>query len=63
MKIAILLLVLSMLFIAGCGTGTTPTDEISQPEDISEASQEEALDEVSGSLIPEDEEIEIGEMI
>jgi len=58
-KIILLLLVLSMLVIGGCGE-TAPSDGVSQPAEVS---QEEALDEVESSLISEDEEIEIGEMI
>jgi len=58
-KIILLLLVLSMLVIGGCGQ-IVPSEEVSQPAEVS---QEEALDEVESSLISEDEEIEIGEMI
>lgn len=59
-KIILLLLVLSMLVIGGCGEITPSEEEVSQPEEVS---QEEALDEIESSLISEDEEIEIGEMI
>lgn len=59
-RIAILLLVLSLMVLGGCGTETAPSGEISQPGELS---QEEALNEIDSSLIGEDEEIEIGEMI
>ena len=60
-RIVILLLVLSLVVLSGCGTETAPSEEeVSQPEEVS---QEEALDEIDSSLIGDDEEIELGEMI
>ena len=55
----ILLLVLSTLLVGCVEVIPDETGDITQPQ----VTQEEALDEIDNSLLPEDEEIEIGEMI
>ena len=61
LNIFILLLVLSTLLIGCANQPPVDKDEVEPVEEITE--EEEALTEIDNSLIAEDDEIEIGEMI
>jgi len=62
MKTAIILLLIVSALILGC-TKETPQATPNQLSASSEVTQQEALNEVNNSLLPEDNDIEIGEMI
>jgi hypothetical protein len=60
MKTAIILLLVLSTLVVGCAQAPeAPSQQVTEPV----ISDQEAIDEVDDSLLSEDEEIEIGEMI
>jgi uncharacterized lipoprotein YajG len=60
--IILLLLVLSFLFV-GCTTKTTTPEANTPPGPDAQVTEDQALNEVDNSLLSEQEDVQIGEMI